>query len=94
MALKNLGFVIGIVTWGLLTACNGESDGTTARDTGRAEDTSTTMDAGTENDGTTAQDIGSAEDTSTTMDAGAESDGATTQDTAVLKTEALRWTEG
>ena len=80
MALKNSAFAIGMVTWALLTACNGDSDGTTVQDTGSVEDTSTTMDGGTENDGTTAQDIGSAEDTSTTMDAGAESDGAIAQD--------------
>ncbi len=48
MALKNSAFVIGIVTWALLTACNGDSDGTTAQDTGSAEDGSTTMDGGAE----------------------------------------------
>ena len=73
MALKNSAFVIGIVTWALLTACNGDSDGTTAQDTGRAEDGSTTMGRGAESDGTTAQDTGSAEDGSTTMGGGAES---------------------
>ena len=72
MALKNSAFVIGMVTWALLTACNGESDGTTVQDTGSAEDTSTTMDAGAESDGATTQDIGSAEDGSTTMDGGVE----------------------
>ena len=39
---------MGIVTWALLIACNGTSDGTTAQDTGRVEDESTTMDGGTE----------------------------------------------
>ena len=73
MALKNPAFVIGIVTWALLTACNGDSDGTIAQDSGSAEDGSTTMDAGAESDGTTAQDSGSAEDGSTTKDGGAES---------------------
>lgn len=48
MALKNTAFVIGIVIWALLTACNGDSDGTTAQDTGSAEDRSTTMDGGAE----------------------------------------------
>ena len=72
MALKNSAFLMGIVTWALLTACNGESDGTIAQDTGNAEDGSITMDAGAESDGTTAQDAGNAEDGSTTMDGGAE----------------------
>ncbi|MEC7789023.1 MAG: hypothetical protein VYB76_06195, partial [Chloroflexota bacterium] len=48
MALKNSAFVIGIVTWALLTACNGDSDGTTVQDTGSAEDGSTNMDGGAE----------------------------------------------
>ena len=46
MALKNSALAIGIVTWALLTACNGDSDGITARDTGPAADASTTIDAG------------------------------------------------
>jgi hypothetical protein len=45
--LKNWAFVIGIVTWALLAACNGDSDGT-VQDTGSAEDGSTTMDGGAE----------------------------------------------
>ena len=48
MAVKHSAFVIGIVIWALLTACNGDSDGdsdeTTAQDTGSAEDGSTTVD--------------------------------------------------
>jgi hypothetical protein len=48
MALKNSALVIGIVTCALLTACNGDTDGTTAQDTGSAEDGSTTMDGGAE----------------------------------------------
>ena len=71
--MKNSAFVIGMVTWTLLIACNGDSDGTTAQDIGSAEDASTTVDEGTESDGTTPQDTGSAEDGSTTMDGGAES---------------------
>ena len=58
MALKNWAFVIGIVTWAFLTACTGDSDGTTAQDTGSTEDGSITMDGGAESDGTTAQDTG------------------------------------
>ncbi len=52
--MKNSALVIGIVAWALLTACNGDSDGTIAQDTGSAEDGSTTMDVGAESDGTTA----------------------------------------
>ena len=48
MALKNSALIIGIVTWALLTACNGDTDGTTAQDTGSVKDGSTTMDGGTE----------------------------------------------
>ena len=44
MTLKNFVFVIGIVIWVLLTACNG----TTAEDTGSGKDGSTTMNGGTE----------------------------------------------
>jgi hypothetical protein len=46
MALKNSALVIGIVTCALLTACNGDGDGTTAQDTGSAADGGVTMDAG------------------------------------------------
>ena len=44
MALKNSAFLMGIVTWALLTACNGGGDEATAQDTGSVEDESTTMD--------------------------------------------------
>ena len=46
--MKNSAFVSGIVTCALLTACNGDSDKTTAQDTGSAEDGSTVMDGGAE----------------------------------------------
>lgn len=61
MGLKKLPFMIGIVTWALLTACNGGSDGTITQDTGGVEDASPT------------QDTRSAEDASATTDGGAES---------------------
>lgn len=48
IALKNSALAIGLVTWTLLTACSGDSNGTTAQDTGSVEDGSTTMDGGTE----------------------------------------------
>ena len=73
MALKNSAFVIGIVTWGLLTACSGDTDGTTALDTGSAKDGNTIMDGGAESDATTAQDTASADDGSTAIDGGSES---------------------
>ena len=73
MALKNLALVIGIVTCALLTACNGDSGGSTAQDTGSTEDGSTAQDTGSAEDGSTVQDNGSAEDGSTTRDGGAES---------------------
>ena len=82
MALKNSTLVIGILTWALLTACNGGSDGVTAQDTGRAEDASTTMDGGAESDGVTAQDSGGAED------------GSYAQDSEEPKMQAPLWTEG
>jgi hypothetical protein len=48
MALKNSAFVIGIMTWALLTACSGDGDEPTAQNTAGAEDEDTTMDAGAE----------------------------------------------
>ena len=52
MALKKLAFMMGVVTWALLTACNGGSDGTTAgttdQDTGSAEDASPPTGGGAE----------------------------------------------
>ena len=80
MALKNSALVIGIVAWALLTACNGDSDGSTAQDAGSAEDGSTAQDAGSAEDGSTAQDAGSAEDGSTAQDTGSAEDGSTTMD--------------
>ena len=48
MALKSSAWVIGLVTWALLTACHGEGDETTARDTGSAVDGGAATDAGVE----------------------------------------------
>ena len=48
MVLKNLVFGMGIVIWVLLTACNSDSNGTTAQETGSNENESTTIDGGAE----------------------------------------------
>ena len=42
--MKNSALLMGIVTWALLTACNGGGDEATAQDTGSVEDESTAMD--------------------------------------------------